>query len=631
MRKTSVLSIFAVALFAVAVSAQVQSMRPPQMPPRDPNQAPQQMPKGTASIAGNVTSANGGRPMRRATVRIQSAASPMSRTTTTDDRGNFEIKDLPAGDFTIRASKPGYLEAVYGQKNPGSGRPGTPVSLKEAQHLEKLSLAIPKGGVITGTIVDDVGEPAFGVPVRALRWTWRNGEKTLVAAGNATTDDRGIYRIPTLTPGDYIVMATPRADSVNPEQILSDKIAMEELATVAASGGIRVNGSAFGGASPNDEAPTSGYAPVFYPGTTLSNTATAVALGPAEEKNGIDVQLQLVSLGTITGTIVGDPKTILGTSVQLSDANTGLPGLIARTASPDATGKFTFTGVAPGQYNLTAKSGPQTTVMSSDGGGNVMMFMTRNISRDGGPGGASQGPPAPPMWAKADVSVDGRSKSDVSMVMQPGMTVAGRIAFDGTGEIPTDFTQIRLILGTAAASSGMGMITGSATGSVNADGTFRLTDVMPGKYKVQATPPRGWRAKTVESAGKDALDFLLDVQPNDDLSSVTITFTNKPAELTGTLTDSSGVATADYTIVLFAAEQKYWTPQSRRILTTRPATDGKFSFRDLPPGDYRLAALEDAEPGSWFDPDFLKQLFSASTSITMTEGLKKTQDLRVNK
>jgi hypothetical protein len=398
-----------------------------------------------------------------------------------------------------------------------------------------------------------------------------------------------------------------------------------------AAGGLRVaaTGMAFGGGAPDEDAPTSGYAPVFYPGTTLSNTATSVTIGPAEEKTGIDVQLQLVSLGTITGTVVGDQKTILATSIQLSDANSGLPGLGVRTASPDATGKFSFTGVAPGSYTLTAKSGSQTTIMSSDGGGNVRMFMTRNVQRGGGPGGGpEQGPPAPPMWAKTDVAVDGRSKTDVALMMQPGMTVGGHITFDGTGEVPTDFTNIRLILGSAA---GTGIISGSATGTVNADGSFRLTDVMPGKYKVSATPPRGWRANKVEAGGKDALDFLLDVQPNDDLSNVTITFTNKPAELTGTLTDLSGVPTADYTIVLFAADQRFWTPTSRRILTTRPSTDGKFSFRDLPPGDYRLAALADAEPGSWFDPELLKQLLTASTSVTMTEGLKKTQDLRVNK
>ncbi len=628
MRKATAFTFIVIAAFAAVLSAQVQTMRPPQMPPRDPNQAPQAMPKGTASIAGNITSANGGRPMRRATVRVQSASSPMSRTTTTDERGNFEIKELPAGDFTLRVNKPGYLESIYGQKNPGSGRPGTPISLKENQRLEKLSLTIPKGGVITGAVVDDAGEPAFGVPVRALRWTWRNGERILVSAGNATTDDRGIYRIPTLSPGDFIVMATPPSNSMNEEMMAVERMA-QEMAGSGGGGGMRFTAAPALGASPGDEAPTTGFAPVFYPGTTLSNTATSVALGPAEEKTGIDVQLQLVPLGTITGTVIGDPKAIQSTTVQLSDANTGLPGLVAKTARPDATGKFTFTGVAPGAYNLTAKSGGNATFISSDGD-RTMMFVTREVRAGNSLGGPDPGPPAPPMWAKADAAVDGRTKTDVAMVLQPGMTVAGRIAFDGTGEVPTDFSQIRLILGTASTTA-PGVISGTSMGSVNADGTFRITDVMPGKYRVTTTPVKGWRAKSVDASGKDALDFLLDVQPNDDLTNVTVNYTNRATELAGTLTDSSGVATADYTIVLFAGEQRFWTPQSRRILTTRPATDGKFSFRDLPPGEYRLVALDDAEPGSWFDPDFLKQLVGASMSLTITEGQKKTQDLRVNK
>jgi hypothetical protein len=626
MRKLSVFSIVIAALFAVGLSAQQTTMRPPQMPPRDPGLT-QPMPKGTASIAGNVTSADGGRPMRRAIVRVQGSASAASRSTTTDERGNFEFTELPAGDFTLRVTKPGYLESIYGQKNPGSGRPGTPISLKENQRIEKLNLTIPKGGVITGRIVDDAGEPTFGVPVRALRWTWRNGERTLVSAGTATTDDRGIYRIPTLAPGDFIVMATPPANSQNEEMMAVERMA-QEMAASGGMGGVRFAAAPGLGASTGDEPPTSGFAPVFYPGTTLSNTAMSVTLGPAEEKNGIDVQLQLVPLGTITGTVVGDARAIQATTIQLSDANTGLPGLVARTARPDATGKFSFAGVAPGSYNLTAKSGGNSTFVTADGD-RTMVFMTREL-RTGMAMGGDAGTPAPPMWAKADANVDGRSKTDVALVLQPGMAVSGRIAFEGTGEVPTDFSQIRLILG-AASAAGQGAISGTSMGNINADGTFRITDVMPGKYRVTTTAVKGWRAKSVDANGKDALDFLLDVQPNEDVSNVTLNYTNRPSELGGTLTDTSGTATADYTIVLFAGEQRFWTPQSRRILTTRPSTDGKFSFRDLPPGEYRLAAFDDAEPGSWFDPEFLKQLVVASTSVTITEGQKKTQDLKINK
>jgi len=110
-----------------------------------------------------------------------------------------------------------------------------------------------------------------------------------------------------------------------------------------------------------------------------------------------------------------------------------------------------------------------------------------------------------------------------------------------------------------------------------------------------------------------------------------VVHTNKPAELGGVLQDSSGQPTSDYTIVLFSADQRFWTPQSRRIVSARPTTEGKYAFRDLPAGEYRLAALEDVEPESWFDPNFLRTLIGASTSVTIVEGEKKTQDLKVNR
>ena len=62
---------------------------------------------------------------------------------------------------------------------------------------------MPRGGVITGTVVDDIGEVSFGTPVQALRYVMRTGVRTLQVVRSATTDDRGMYRIPVLAPGQY--------------------------------------------------------------------------------------------------------------------------------------------------------------------------------------------------------------------------------------------------------------------------------------------------------------------------------------------------------------------------------------------------------------------------------------------
>jgi hypothetical protein len=82
-------------------------------------------------------------------------------------------------------------------------------------------------------------------------------------------------------------------------------------------------------------------------------------------------------------------------------------------------------------------------------------------------------------------------------------------------------------------------------------------------------------------------------------------------------------------VILFPADKTYWTPHSRRVRTTRPATDGKFSIVGLPEGTYSIAALTDVEPGEWNDPVFLEGLVNSSIKVTLTEGQKTTQDLRL--
>jgi hypothetical protein len=49
----------------------------------------------------------------------------------------------------------------------------------------------------------------------------------------------------------------------------------------------------------------------------------------------------------------------------------------------------------------------------------------------------------------------------------------------------------------------------------------------------------------------------------------------------------------------------------------------------LPPGEYRIAALVDVAPGEINDPAFLEQIVAASVKVTLAEGERKTQDLRI--
>ena len=64
-------------------------------------------------------------------------------------------------------------------------------------------------------------------------------------------------------------------------------------------------------------------------------------------------------------------------------------------------------------------------------------------------------------------------------------------------------------------------------------------------------------------------------------------------------------------------------------MTARVASDASFSFRNVAPGDYLLAPVDDVEPGEWFDPSFLQRLSESAVHVTIGEAEKKVQDIRI--
>jgi hypothetical protein len=81
--------------------------------------------------------------------------------------------------------------------------------------------------------------------------------------------------------------------------------------------------------------------------------------------------------------------------------------------------------------------------------------------------------------------------------------------------------------------------------------------------------------------------------------------------------------------VAFPAARSAWYPRSPRLQAVRPSTNGAYSFRGLPPGDYLIAALTDVEPDEWHDASFLEQLVASAVKVTLAEGERKVQDLRI--
>ena len=82
-------------------------------------------------------------------------------------------------------------------------------------------------------------------------------------------------------------------------------------------------------------------------------------------------------------------------------------------------------------------------------------------------------------------------------------------------------------------------------------------------------------------------------------------------------------------MVVFAADRRYWIEGTRRVVSVRPGSDGRFTADKLPGGEYLIAALTDVQPGEWRDPAFLEQLVAAAIKITLRDGEKTIQDIKI--
>jgi hypothetical protein len=129
--------------------------------------------------------------------------------------------------------------------------------------------------------------------------------------------------------------------------------------------------------------------------------------------------------------------------------------------------------------------------------------------------------------------------------------------------------------------------------------------------------------------GQDSLDLPVRIQPSQSITGASLTFTDRLAQLTGMVQNAVGGAPNEFTVIIFSADESHWLPRARRIQGVRPSADGAYSFTGLPGGDYYLAAIDDVEPGEWFDPALLQRLRPSAIKVTLADGEQKAQDIRL--
>jgi hypothetical protein len=555
---------------------------------------PRQFKTGTGRIRGRVLTSDGAGPIRRAQVRI-SGPDVAPKAALTDSEGRFEFRELPAGRFTLQATKSGFVNVQYGQTRPFES--GKPIELADKQALDNADISMPRGSVIAGRIVDEFGDAIPDVAVSAMRQTWQNGRRRLVPSPGrvAQTNDLGQFRIYGLPPGDYYVSATMRGG-----------LEMTDMELTMLSG-------ASTGAGPTASAPKSGYSSTYYPGTANVAEAQRITLTHGQESPSADFALVAVRLAKVSGIVIGsDGKPLEGAAVSVMPVNREFGGMLGQQSARSAKdGSFTLNSVAPGDYSLQARS---MQVMTSTQGDNVMMF--RAVSMGGGESESGSTP----------LAVAGEDVSGVMLTTSKGGSATGQLVFDGPK--PQSQGSIR-IMSMPVDSDGPTLGGGAAT--AKDDGTFELKGLM-GSRLIRLSAPPGWTLKAVRLNGTDITDVGTEFKTGETTSGLEVELTNKATSVSGSATASDGSLLKDYSVVIFSETPEHWRlPMTRWVTGTRPDQDGRFKVQNLPAGAYLAIAVEYLPQGEWGDPELLDRLKSKGKRFTLGDGATETLDLKLTR
>ena len=587
---------------------------------------------GRGSLSGMVVSENG-QPLKGA--RVTTSGGALGRTAITDGKGAFAFDKLPEGRYSVNASRPRYLSSSYGQKRPE--RSGTSVQLADGEQIKDLKITLFSAGVITGAIYNDEGEPVQSAQVRALRYTMSSGVRRLQSSNSVQSDDRGAYRIFGLTPGEYLVSATSNQNDNSAQVTMEMQVALERAAAAAATSGTPLNVSMSNGVLtlPGGEvieAPSPvTFAPTYYPGTATPASAVTITVRGGEERSGVDVAMQKVQTATVSGTVISGAGPLpQGINLQMQSTDEAGQGVALPSARVGVDGRFSLRAVPPGQYLITARATATERRAMPAGAANLPQGaqMVESVSAPAGLQMVTMVQTT--STGRAQVSVDGRSVDGVVIALDAGRTLTGRLVFEGG--VQPDTSRVRMVATLQPVQApGSFNLQSPPPGEVGPDGSFKIAGIAPGRYTLRVPGANGWSVKSSMVLGRESLDFPFDVD-GDDIAGAVVTMAKPgpPSELSGLITDPQGKPVNDYTILVFSADQRFWTPGSRRIFSARPDTDGKYVVRGAPAGDYQIAALSDLEPGTQYDPEFLRTLLVASTRVSLADGSKLTQDLRIN-
>ncbi len=499
--------------------------------------------------------------------------------TTTDAEGAFKA-EVPTGDlYQVNAWAPAYVPEP-GEDLLSGGR------LCHAG--ESVTVRIIRGGVITGRVLNQTGEPLCGVPVQAQRVRDTAGRTELIApwSGSVTTDDRGIYRLYGLMPGAYLVSA---------------------------------GDSGQGQANPYRTAGR-----IYYPSAVRDNAAE-VGVQAGAETPGIDIRWRSERGSVVSGVIKSaDGQELPGeiwSQVALISTTTGSREAAA-AVTPGTSSGFAMYGVSDGEYEIYATGQVR---------GQFLMSPPRRVTVSGR-------------------EVSGLELRMIPMATVAGRITLERLPPERRDSACKDSAPAQwsdLLIGLERQQSDRPALETVYSSrpqreSLNEQGEFSFNNLLPGRWQLRAhmlseccylkSVTRG-DAKT--SAANNVNRDLLTLSSGEKLTGLNVVVAAGAAQVKGKVIAAAGAKLPARLRVMLIPAAKDLAGDVLRYAETKAEGDGSFSFSHLAPGRYLLLtrAVDDdesderpARPLFWDNAERLK-LRKAAEAANISLELQPCQQV----
>jgi protocatechuate 3,4-dioxygenase beta subunit len=504
----------------------------------------------------------------------------------TDDNGRFSVAIRSGVYHTIAATKAGYAPVRIGREPDSSGDP--------------VAVRMPKGAVITGSVIDSTGAPVSRATVRVRR-TDPSGRTYGAGDYQADTDDRGEFRVGSLPAGQYAVVLS----TAGQRPVLGDAVQPDSVVDVPAGGEravLRID----------PRVPVGGDGATSY--AAGFNAAAATAAAPPGTR--------AATTGSVQGRVLDELGRPVPAVVVRAFAVTGGTGPVGAS---DAAGHYEIRNLAAGTYRVVANltSAPANVVTQSADGRVVVSARTFRVPQDG-PG---------------QLVVIGPSEqlTGVDITLQRGAVITGHVV-DAAGE-PLEGVTVEAW--TRRRAGGRTIVEPAVVGSFNGlvgrrtddRGQFRLFDLPPGTYYLAAVERApDWDSTTAgrlvfhPSAVSPAMAAPVAVQEGGE-AFASITFEPGPLSMVeGQVFDESGEPFQGTMRLISRAREGAQVAMAYSMLVR----DGTFRFPDVPPGEYvvqavariingiRLAAI--GESGLRFGVAFVSATPGAAASAVVQTG-----------